>query len=113
MPLLQMLPPHCNEKGEIAKPFLLFTLLFSCLKPAGTVNDEDSVLSLSDQLLSRLAAQGGSFPEETSGDTVQPGLPLLGSLRGWQCVCSTICPVCPPLETSRSAFLIAYRICVT
>lgn len=61
MPLPQMLPPHCNKKGETEKPFLLFILIFSCLKPDGTVDDEGSALFLSDQLLSGLAAQGGSF----------------------------------------------------
>lgn len=51
---------------EIAKRFLLFILLLSCLKPAGTMDDKDSASFLSDQLLPELAAQGGSFPEEIS-----------------------------------------------
>lgn len=60
-----------KEMVETAKPFLLFSLLFSCLKPAGTVDDEDSASFLSDQLLSGLATQGVSFPGEMSKDKGQ------------------------------------------
>lgn len=56
---------------EIAKLFLLFILLFSCLKPAGSVDDEDAAPFLSDQLLAGLARQGGSFPGEMSKDKSQ------------------------------------------
>lgn len=52
-----------GERVEIAKLFLLLILVLSCLKPAGTVDDEDSALFLS-PLLPELAAQGGSFPGE-------------------------------------------------
>lgn len=34
---------------EIAKRFLLFILLLSCLKPAGTMDDKDSASFLSDR----------------------------------------------------------------
>lgn len=69
-----------REMVEIAKPFLLFALLFSCLKPAGTVVGEDSASFLSDELLSGLTTQGGSFPGEMSKDKGQKRLPLLRAL---------------------------------
>lgn len=81
MPSPQILLPCCNQRGremvEIAKPFLLFTLFFSCLNPAGTVDDEHSASFLSDQLLSGIATQGGSFLGKMSRDKGHTQLLLL------------------------------------
>lgn len=60
-----------RETVETAKLFLLFALLFSCMKPAGTTDEEDTTSFLSDQLLSGVATQGGSFPGEMSKDKGQ------------------------------------------
>lgn len=66
-----------REMVEIAKPFLLFTLFFSCLNPAGTVDDEHSASFLSDQLLSGIATRGGSFLGKMSRDKGHTQLLLL------------------------------------